>query len=54
MTATSIAFFEDHMTKAAYPLHNQGVPIGPGIPDLVSVVIPSYNRARLVGAGKTP
>lgn len=49
MTATSIAFFEDHMTKAAYPLHNQGVPIGPGIPDLVSVVIPSYNRARLVG-----
>jgi glycosyltransferase involved in cell wall biosynthesis len=32
-----------------FPLHPQGVPSGTGVAGLVSVVIPSYNRARVVG-----
>lgn len=49
MTATIARPIEDDMTTFEAPMHGQGVPIGPGIRDLVSVVIPSYNRARLVG-----
>ncbi|MGQ0715413.1 MAG: glycosyltransferase family 2 protein [Gemmatimonadaceae bacterium] len=49
MTTTFSMLNDDSMTQVEHPLHHQGVPVGPGVPDLVSVVIPSYNRARLVG-----
>lgn len=38
------------MTSAVASVAARGAPEGPGIPGLVSVVIPTYNRAGLVGA----
>jgi hypothetical protein len=38
------------MTSLVSPLAGRGSPEGPGTPGLVSVVIPTYNRAHLIGA----